>query len=396
MSKIYDNSQWQNLTQNKSIAVYQDMSLPTDTFNTTGNNIIKYSITGNSTQSGTPTPSNPISITGVGDKTINLLDKIAIKPVSSATIITQIDNGINVKNVTFGYGGYTPTIYVKSNTTYYIKFYRNVISGNDSRVIVFAGNSQSVILLGIYNRPGENEGHFNTGEYNKINIWFYAAVPGIAEVEFTNIMLNEGSTTLPYVPGGHRIPITLNNNLSYLYLGYFQTTRYIKKIIFSGNENTWYTNNDLKYMAITNPLLIANTITCYCTHFNAVPNVNLDSNLNMNEVCIRSNAKQVWIKYSGTLDEFKAWLKEQYTNNTPVTLYYVLSTPEIVYNSDPLMKIGTYADYLEADVSYPTNTGSNNITVETTAQPSNFAVTWTEWNNGQNTYKYTNNQWVIN
>jgi hypothetical protein len=82
------------------------------------------------------------------------------------------------------------------------------------------------------------------------------------------------------------------------------------------------------------------------------------------------------LSYS-TVDEFKAYLAAQYANGTPVTIYYVLATPQTAVVNEPLCKIGDYADTLtatKAGVSIPTNNGNTTIDVETAVKPSEIYI----------------------
>jgi hypothetical protein len=96
-----------------------------------------------------------------------------------------------------------------------------------------------------------------------------------------------------------------------------------------------------------------------------------------------SSAYRLYIRDSSisSVNDLKSWLAAQYANGTPVTIWYVLATPETAAINEPLMKIGNYADTLSNAASIPTTEGANSITVDTTVQPSEFTVTWTGWHN---------------
>lgn len=74
---------------------------------------------------------------------------------------------------------------------------------------------------------------------------------------------------------------------------------------------------------------------------------------------------------------FKAYLAAQYVAGTPVTIWYVLATPETAVVNEPLRKIGDYADtlsYEQAGVQIPTLHGNTVIDVETTLKPSQMYI----------------------
>jgi hypothetical protein len=75
--------------------------------------------------------------------------------------------------------------------------------------------------------------------------------------------------------------------------------------------------------------------------------------------------------------KFKQWLAAQYASGTPVTVWYVLATPETGIINEPLHKIGDYADtisYAQSGVEISTTKGFNTITTDTTVLPSNIEV----------------------
>ena len=161
----------------------------------------KYSISGNMSQTGTPTPNSPIIPNECGDKTENLLDLTNITAATSSTV-TFIENGIRVT------GAYAAkiTLSISPNEDYYISCIYKIISSGTNRIRVFAGTTSATEIAQFY----ETGGSFNTGNNTQINIWFYCSFGGSGEVEYTNIMLNLGSTPLPYQPYGYRIPIETN------------------------------------------------------------------------------------------------------------------------------------------------------------------------------------------
>ena len=73
----------------------------------------------------------------------------------------------------------------------------------------------------------------------------------------------------------------------------------------------------------------------------------------------------------------QAFLAQQYANGTPVTVWYVLATPETGIVNEPIRKIGDYADtlsYEQAGVQIPTLHGTTVIDVDTTPKPSQMYI----------------------
>ena len=80
---------------------------------------------------------------------------------------------------------------------------------------------------------------------------------------------------------------------------------------------------------------------------------------------------------ASTVAELKSYLATQYAAGTPVTVWYILATPETVTINEPLRKIGDYADtvsYEQAGVPIPTLNGNTVIDVETTLKPSQMYI----------------------
>lgn len=77
------------------------------------------------------------------------------------------------------------------------------------------------------------------------------------------------------------------------------------------------------------------------------------------------------------ITSWKSYLAQQYAAGTPVTVWYVLATPETAIVNEPLMKIGNYADSINIVQSNPQlklDIGENNIYVSTPVPPSNMEL----------------------
>lgn len=155
----------------------------------------------------TPNPYYPEEIktvSGIG----NLFDKEDASPTTTATTVTQIDTGIQIKNNTAGYGAKINITNLKQNTNYYLSYNWENVSNGHNRVFVFAGTGTSTTLGSKTNGDFVS---FNTGNNTTINIWFYAQNNAIGEVKYKNIQLEESSTPHQYVPYGHWLPVKVSN-----------------------------------------------------------------------------------------------------------------------------------------------------------------------------------------
>ena len=97
-----------------------------------------------------------------------------------------------------------------------------------------------------------------------------------------------------------------------------------------------------------------------------------------------------------TADKWKTYLRQQYANGTPVTVWYVLATEETGTLNEPLRKIGDYVDTIDStqtSAQIPTSAGSTTISwAGSGLAPSEFDSIQ-EWVDAQ-TYTYTNGEWV--
>lgn len=329
--------------------------------------LLDFLISGNMSQTGTPTPDNPIMPEGCGERTGNLFDKNA----------TNTNNGY-ISN------GYLQSVgSISTNITYRVSEYIR-ISQNQPYILYYGANlnspsvcfydSEKNYISGVP-YSGRWDVSFTTpqnAEYLRLS--FRAADVGI-------IKLNEGSHPLPYEPYGVKIPISSASTTTPVYLGEVQTTRKIKKLVLDGTEG-WekYSSTADSYLYYLTGLSRSDVSDCICTHTpysSTIPNGS-DAGVRI------SNSRTVLLLNCGsttiqnnTKEDFKTWLAQQYANGTPVCVWYVLATPETGIINEPIRKIGEYADSIsmeQAGISIPTNNGSTTVDVETTLKPSEVYI----------------------
>lgn len=165
------------------------------TFVADGTPLLDYIIIGNTTQSGTPTPDSPVMPQGTGDKTANLFDK------------TTLENGIYLASNGNKYGditnGVRAGVKIKAlpNTAYTLSAQS---SANVSLRIFEWGNGTFIKQTPKYNISG-NISLTVTTDAETTEIAFN--IEGVNAQYATSIMLNTGSTALPYEPYGYFIEI---------------------------------------------------------------------------------------------------------------------------------------------------------------------------------------------
>jgi hypothetical protein len=153
----------------------------------------------------------------------------------------------------------------------------------------------------------------------------------------------------------------------------------VKKLVLDGTEN-WSMRTDgthVFYLVVSGMRTFSQ---CVASHYKFVP-TSIPANLNSGEITTYlGQGVAIWTKNDGieSVNDYKYWLAQQYAAGTPVTVWYVLETPEtgIVVN-EPLMKIGNYADTVskaQAGVQIPTNNGTTVIDVDTELKPSEIYI----------------------
>lgn len=332
--------------------------VPPFTFVSNGSPIIDYTIEGNTVLSGTPTHDSPIMPQGTGERTNNLFDKTDI--LSGYEIV----NNRIVPNSAWGVSDYIPVEQGK----YYIA------TNTGGPVLEYEAIGGTAVRSGI-SIVGRNYTPSATTRFIRINFRLD---------KLDDVMLNSGSTALPYEPYGYKIPISSASTTTPIYLGEVLSTRRIKKLVFTGEENFVYDSNYTRFrFAIPNSLILGTRRTpVICTHYETLTDGRPIEDVPKNTIysdSIRQN--RWWIKAEDftSANDFKAYLAEQYAAGTPVTIWYILTEPETAIVNEPLMKIGDYADsisYEQTVVSIPTVSGRNTFDVLGDVKPSNVELTY--------------------
>lgn len=316
-----------------------------------GKPLYDWTIEGNLIQSGTPSPTNPIYPSECGNKTANLFDKsVGVKEIYVTPTVKR--DGFEVSLPSGTYTVYSGNAYIytkkKIGTTYGAVY-------TTKNAITLTLESDGMILI-------------------------YTPVSGI--FDNANIMLNSGSTALPYQPYGYAVTPKVNNNSYPIYLpepirkigDYLdvlssegKVVRRIKKLVLTGEEN-WTASSqavNVYYCNMPSDYLKRETITTTCSHFVSKINKSNYLHLENGEMCLYSGSSGVYTAgfyiANTTLTDFKTYLAQQYAAGTPVTVWYVL------------------AIQTEESVEVPvidTDPGNNAIDVETTLKPSKMTITY--------------------
>lgn len=185
--------------------------------------------------------------------------------------------------------------------------------------------------------------------------------------------------------GEYKIPISNGQQTTNIYLGSTPSTRQIKKLVLDGSElwaahatrpNLYTLNSVSDYLHAINPAPI-------CSHYSA-KTVASAAAVENNNLALYYNSTQpttslLYIKDEeiATVADLKSYLADQHANGTPVTVWYVLATPQTATINEPLQKIGEYADSVnmaDTGIVITTVRGNNVLTVDTTVQPSEVYI----------------------
>lgn len=288
-----------------------------------------------------PSPLHPSQPQGTGERTGNLLN-----PSSTATNTQGAERYGDV---------FRAGTYCIINNSAYDLFWRDGVSSTSGRTI--RANASEIITTS-----------------NELVVWHtnYS----------TDIMVAEADVIIPFEPYGYKIPISSAGQTTPVYLGEVETTRRIKKLVFDGTEG-WEMGSENFYVLLSNNGIAYSY--AYCSH------------AEYGKTLVNNNGTALWARKTAFSDyttaaDFKAWLATQYANGTPVTVWYVLATPTTGIVNEPLRKISDYADTV-SDISIPTISGADTLSVGATLQPSEVTVNYHGWHPIQNVHEADNGAW---
>ena len=373
---------WNTKSYAKSITGAQTYTKFPIVLRTTEQSIPIWSMDGNTETSGNPSLSNPVDVQGVGERTANLL------PPPTAAASGEI-NGITYNVSADGVCTFSGTASASVNITvdlseqFVIPYStpaggQGTVAFNNTKalnavVMFYNGNTQvDAWQLNVVNRTHTSYSGMSGKTINKYIIQFASGVnaDGLSvAVAFSD----NGVPVSPFEPcGQYKISIVSNQTeLTPVYLteqlreigdtadnivSSGTANRLTYKYEFKGTE-LWSLGTNQMFISQNNlqdipaPLAASALI---CSHF---PNDNTG--------IINGNAWffQVY-GYSAVASDVATWqqyLAQQYTNGTPVTVWYILATPTTETVTVPTI---------------PTTSGLNTIDVDTSVKPSKMSLTY--------------------
>lgn len=296
------------------------------------------SLLGNAVQNGTPAPDNIITPEMCGVRTGNLCLVSQSNSIYYAALNKYSVNDTSVTvtgEALFGF-----ICKVSPNTDYTVSAHADTI-GAQLRIREYSDVppewSTNFIKQPLNKQlTTYSDASFTTDSSTNCLLVVFYTPPTTTRINIFNIMLNSGSTALPYEPYGWKVPFTNAGQTLPVYLGEVPTVRRIKKLVFDGTE-AWNTGSINLYLIIDGYGIGVPYSKALCTH--------------AQNSSINNTGGAIFMKMSdfppiSTARDFKSYLTAQYAAGTPVTIWYVLKTPETTISNEPLCKISTYADEL--------------------------------------------------
>lgn len=335
---------------------------------TDGQPVSSYTLKGNTSTSGTPSPSNPITIEGVGNKTANLFDEVY--PSISSTAV--------YKPVYVGSGEFTLSSTIQKENDVALLFF---LAGNVSTGI---GTNTNGVWEG-QNRTVTAVDGYVTIAYRKYN----------TAPENSNTMLNVGSAALPYEPYGYKISISSNSTaLTPVYLteqlmkinDYADSlassgtvSRSIKQVAFTGQEEWEHYGSSVFWTRVENNGVLVNGNGLSNSYIYNPTTSNVPTTIENGECGLTSSNGRVYIKNTNYANAtaFKQYLADQNATGTPVTMYYVINTATTESVTAP---------------SILTTGGEVSIDVDTAVKPSELDLTYHGWHSHE-PLKRENGSW---
>lgn len=193
--KKYDGSIWQPITSKKLKGIPYTGTLPATITGTKAGYLHRYKIYGNTEQTGTPTPENPIEPQECGERTGNLFN-VSDYSVGTTSFVTK-------------------RITLEPNTTYTMSSNCPLYNVGALIVIGNVGESFTTAKNGVY----PNHPISRTTDANGDLVIGLRTNGSDYEPADYDTMLNTGSTPLPYEPYGYKLPLTSGSTPVDIYIG---------------------------------------------------------------------------------------------------------------------------------------------------------------------------------
>lgn len=368
--KKYINGSWVD-TSYKRYETGTDAvtNLPVEIF-TDGQPVSSYTLKGNTSVSGTPSPQNPVTISGVGNETANLTSTNAWKNADTTDTRSYFSARFYVSGGSQAFTNVTQ-----------IGEYTLTLTGLTNEKVQFKHNGSTRDLL-IF------EYTCDFSEPTDLTVSFYANGYNPTElngIDLTNIMLNTGSTALDYEPYGYKISILKDSSpLTPVYLSEplmgiatadtivssgtltraYQIVELNSSMYIEAYNATWGTAFTISISNVSSGGEYA-AIDAVCSHYPKTTRNNLYRN-NVNGICYSGSTNAIIINDvdCATVQDFKNFITAQKEANTPITIVIAVTTPTTETVTVP---------------EITTTGGEVSIDVDTTVKPSELDLTYHGW-----------------
>ena len=394
--KKYSSGQWVDTPYRKYETATDTITTLPKTIIGDGQNISAYTIKGNMSQSGTPTPSDPIYPSECGEKTINMCNIVQSTQLNAnaggyGTYISNNSLSVYATGTNNASGIYCQALPVAtiSGRTYTISFTPNC--DNDNGLIIELGSVQKYVVF----TNSERTSVKITASTNNRLVAFYGGNNIEKTITLSNIQVEEGDVAHDYEPyGQYKLPITLGGNNYPVYLSepirnigtYVDSvpstgtaSRIIKKLVLTGEETDWNYESPYSRFGIPVADMYARGTrleTVVCSHYPCIDDGRAIGNVPDNSIYVGTDiTNKLWIKTSSytSTTAFKSYLAQQFSSGTPVTVWYVLTTPTTESFTAPTL---------------PTSGTAETFDVDTALKPSEVSLTYHGWHEHSDT-KYT-------
>ena len=206
--KKFDGSTWQPITPKKLKGIPYTGTLPAVLTGTKAGYLHRYKIYGNTEQTGTPTPDNPIVPQECGERTENLWD------FSASTKGLLQSNGSLDSNQAYSTSNYIP---VTAGQSYTFRALSGYASARYVRVAWYDSDKQFVDFLTVTKTAPVGSAYTNS--YTAPNNASYVRVCGYSYRD-SEFMFVKGSTApTSYIPYGYKLPLTSADQDVDIYIG---------------------------------------------------------------------------------------------------------------------------------------------------------------------------------
>lgn len=171
-------------------------------------------IKGNTTQSGTPSPSTPVDVVGCGKMSSNMFN------VETAYSSYYMGNG-TVRGITSAVCNNVKNYFTTNDIGKEITISVNAAQITASRMYITASIGGVASTSNSINQGQTGQFVITVTPTSTDDYWkFTYGSSATGYCELYNFMVNVGSTALPYEPyGQYKIPILINGNITNIYIG---------------------------------------------------------------------------------------------------------------------------------------------------------------------------------